>query len=204
MLATQMNHLMHDGKLEINTIVKVNNFICNNLKNKKVIILLDLEVVKSGAEVGKKIGNPVQINADGTVNQNANAPQPSAPVKRQAPSGDDAPQAKRSPLASNENRPRSSIMDPRPVVGAPSSSVTDPSQLNVYPIASLTPYQNKWTIKARVTHKSDIRRWSNSKGEGHLFSMDLLDESGEIRATLFKEQCDKYYNTVEVGKVNID
>ena len=72
----------------------------------------------------------------------------------------------------------------------------------IYPIASLTPYQNKWTIKARVTNKSDIRRWSNSRGEGHLFSMDLLDESGEIRATAFKAECDKFYNMVEVDKVN--
>ena len=55
--------------------------------------------------------------------------------------------------------------------------------------------------KARVTNKSDIRRWSNSRGEGHLFSMDLVDESGEIRATAFKDQCDKYYNMIEIGKV---
>ena len=53
----------------------------------------------------------------------------------------------------------------------------------------------------RVTNKSDIRRWSNSRGEGHLFSMDLLDETGEIRCTAFKEMCDKYYNIIEVGKV---
>merc|ERR1719507_2929920 len=71
----------------------------------------------------------------------------------------------------------------------------------VYPIVSLTPYQNKWTIKARVTNKSDIRKWSNSRGEGHLFSMDLIDGSGEIRATAFKEQCDKFYNMIEVGKL---
>ena len=52
-----------------------------------------------------------------------------------------------------------------------------------------------------MTHKGDIRRWSNARGEGHLFSFDLVDESGEIRATAFKEQCDKYYNLCEVGKV---
>jgi hypothetical protein len=45
----------------------------------------------------------------------------------------------------------------------------------------------RWTIKARVTNKSDIRRWSNAKGEGTLFSIDLLDEGGgEIRGTFFK------------------
>ena len=31
--------------------------------------------------------------------------------------------------------------------------------------------------------------------------MDLVDESGEIRATAFKEQCDKFYNMIEIGKV---
>lgn len=35
----------------------------------------------------------------------------------------------------------------------------------------------RWTIRARVTNKSGIRTWSNSRGEGKLFSMDLVDES---------------------------
>lgn len=35
----------------------------------------------------------------------------------------------------------------------------------------------RWTIKARVTNKSNIRTWSNSKGEGKLFSFEIVDES---------------------------
>lgn len=69
-----------------------------------------------------------------------------------------------------------------------------------YPIASLSPYQNKWVIKARVTSKSAIRTWNNAKGEGKLFSMDLIDESGEIRCTAFKEMCDRYYDMIQVTK----
>jgi replication factor A1 len=53
-------------------------------------------------------------------------------------------------------------------------------------------------IKARVTTKSAVRTWANARGEGKLFSMDLIDESGEIRATAFKEQCDKFYDMIEV------
>ena len=59
----------------------------------------------------------------------------------------------------------------------------------------------RWTIKARVTNKSQVRSWSNSRGEGKLFSINLADESGEIRATAFRESVDKFYNFIEVNKV---
>jgi replication factor A1 len=36
---------------------------------------------------------------------------------------------------------------------------------------------NRWTIKARVTQKSDIRHWTNQKGEGKVFNVTLMDES---------------------------
>lgn len=58
-------------------------------------------------------------------------------------------------------------------------------------------------IKARVTAKSPVRTWANARGEGKLFSVDLIDESGEIRATAFKEQCDKFYDMIEVTWRNI-
>lgn len=56
----------------------------------------------------------------------------------------------------------------------------------------------RWVIKVRVTNKSAVRSWSNSRGEGKLFSMDLMDESGEIRATVFRDLVDKYYDMIEV------
>lgn len=69
------------------------------------------------------------------------------------------------------------------------------------PIESLSPYQNKWVIKARVMSKSSIRQWNNARGEGKLFSFDLCDETGEIRATAFTQQCEKFYDFIEVDKV---
>merc|ERR1719259_174312 len=76
-----------------------------------------------------------------------------------------------------------------------------PGMANVRPIATLTPYQNKWSICARVTTKSAMRTWSNAKGNGKLFSFDLIDDSGEIRVTAFNEQCDKFMDMIEAGKV---
>jgi replication factor A1 len=60
----------------------------------------------------------------------------------------------------------------------------------------------RWTIKARVTQRTDIKHWSNQRGEGKLFSVTLMDETGEIRATGFNEAVDSFFNVLEEGKVS--
>lgn len=84
----------------------------------------------------------------------------------------------------------------------PASPMALGDSIRTHPIVGLSPYQNKWVIKARVTSKSPVRSWSNARGEGKLFSIDLTDESGEIRATAFKEQCDKFYDMLEVNQIS--
>ncbi|KAJ2557341.1 Replication factor A protein 1 [Coemansia sp. RSA 1933] len=69
------------------------------------------------------------------------------------------------------------------------------------PIKDLNPYHNKWTIRARVTQKSAIKSWNKPTSQGRLFSVNLLDESTEIRATVFTQQVDMFYGMLEVGKV---
>jgi replication factor A1 len=85
-----------------------------------------------------------------------------------------------------------------PQRSGPSSSA---SHSNIYPIEALSPYAHKWTIKARVTSKSDIKTWSKASSEGKLFSVNLLDESGEIKATGFNAQCDALYDVFQEGSV---
>ena len=47
-----------------------------------------------------------------------------------------------------------------------------PPGVQVQPIDSLTPFLgNKWWIRARVTDKSDIRRWNKPQSQGQLFSL---------------------------------
>jgi len=73
---------------------------------------------------------------------------------------------------------------------------------NLLPINALNSFQNRWTIKARVTQKAPIKRYSNARGEGKFFSFDLLDsEGGEIRVVGWNEQCDRFFDQVENGKV---
>jgi len=59
----------------------------------------------------------------------------------------------------------------------------------------------RWTIQVRVTYKSDIKEWHNQRGQGRLFTVHFVDESGEIRATGFNDQVDAFYDKLKEGKV---
>jgi hypothetical protein len=49
-----------------------------------------------------------------------------------------------------------------------------PTQIT--PIHSLNPYHQRWMIRARVTCKSEMKSWNSEKGQGCLFTVDLMDE----------------------------
>lgn len=71
----------------------------------------------------------------------------------------------------------------------------------ITPIDNLSPFQNNWTIRGRLSYKGDMRKWNNARGEGKLFNVNFLDESEEIRATAFNEMAEKFFNLLEEGKV---
>ncbi len=71
----------------------------------------------------------------------------------------------------------------------------------VYPIVALTPYQNNWCIKARVVQKSDIRHYSNQRGEGRFFSVTLMDDSGEIKGTAWNAVVDDLFERLQENRV---
>lgn len=78
-----------------------------------------------------------------------------------------------------------------------------PGGRRVQPIQSLNPYMGAtWTIRARCASKSEMRTYTNAKGEGNLFNVEFIDEDGtRIEATLWREVAQKYYENIEEGKV---
>ena len=88
------------------------------------------------------------------------------------------------PLAQSTNSFKSEVGG-----GVAAQSKPAGTHRKVSPIETISPYQNNWTIKARVSYKGDLRTWSNSKGEGKVFGFNLLDESDEIKASAFNRNC---------------
>ncbi|KAK0745283.1 hypothetical protein B0T21DRAFT_381312 [Apiosordaria backusii] len=170
MLATQANHVVHEGKLKRGGIVRMKQYQAQALKGKNVLIVLEIEAIEAlGAP--EKIGNPVGLEGGVKLEE----PQPAA--------------AGTNSTGQLASRPSGNVRNN----GGVSSTI--------YPIEALSPYAHKWTIKARVTHKSDIKTWHKNSGDGKLFSVNLLDESSEIKATMFNDQVDQFYDILQEGQV---
>lgn len=143
----------------------------------RILIVLDLEVLE---ELGscEKIGEPKALE----------------------PKPEDGQPQNTTTMSTNGfygNKPAAQQQQSLPSRGGPTST----AHANIYPIEALSPYAHKWTIKARCTNKSDIKTWHNKNGEGKLFSVNFLDESGEIRGTGFNDQCDAFYDIFQEGGV---
>ncbi|KAI0146990.1 replication factor-A protein [Xylariaceae sp. FL1272] len=179
MLATQANHVIHEEQLVRGCIVRVKSYQANEVKGKNILIILELDVA---TELGihERIGEPAAFEARSAQPQPAN----------NAIGG--------SSFYGGKSEPSAPIKaEPMPSRGGPSTH----GGVAISAIESLSPYAHKWTIKARVSSKSDIKTWHKASGEGKLFSVNLLDESGEIKATGFNDQCDQYYDLLQEGSV---
>ncbi|KAI9482714.1 MAG: hypothetical protein EXX96DRAFT_555382 [Benjaminiella poitrasii] len=182
MLAAQHSPLVEEGKLKRNSIVTLNDFVCNPLQNRKILIILNFDIVQT--DVDSKIGTPTTLEGHlPSTNSSTSVSSSNQP----------------SPVIRQESSP--SLGNQSPSFGFNNSGANMQLEANLTPIKNLNPYQTRWHIKARVTQKSPIKKWHNARGDGQLFSVNFLDQTGEIKATAFNDQVDRLYNMLEEGKV---
>ncbi|XP_021275893.1 LOW QUALITY PROTEIN: replication protein A 70 kDa DNA-binding subunit A [Herrania umbratica] len=106
------------------------------------------------------------------------------------------------PLSTPNRQPIPAYQQPSPMYSNRGPVAKNDAPPRIIPISALNPYQGRWTIKARVTAKGELRRYNNARGEGKVFSFDLLDsDGGEIRVTCFNDVVDQFFNQIEAGRV---
>ncbi|ODQ66035.1 replication factor-a protein [Nadsonia fulvescens var. elongata DSM 6958] len=80
------------------------------------------------------------------------------------------------------------------------SRIASQKSTTILPIEAISPYSNGFVLKVTCTRVGDIKTWSNSRGEGKLFWANFMDNSGEIRATGFNDEVDKFHSILKEGK----
>jgi replication factor A1 len=184
MIGSALVDRVEKGEFERFTIIRVKSYQINKVNNNVIIIMNDPTVIRPGKDVATKLGSPSAINA-GSSSQVSNSP-----AKRTANNNNNTPlEGATAPKKSNNVTPFSGR-----------NMTLDDHVANVVNIHS---FAKSWTIKGRVTNKSNIRRFSNQRGEGCLFSVEVEDGTGKIRITLFGQKAEMYHPLLEVNKIYI-
>ncbi|KAI9125199.1 hypothetical protein K1719_003815 [Acacia pycnantha] len=262
MLATPKNELVHSGRLQKGSVVKLTQYVCNAVQSRKIIIIVELDMILDRCDpIGGPVAAPRAVPASSSTDQSGSTIRNSQNLTSNSPAGGqiarpnvtgpslDHSQINRTangvrygaanappPLPKAEPRPSPTlpksepfngsygeqnmgfrtpipqqnvyIRPPQPMHRQPSPFYNNGGQIGrneacprIIPIAALNPYSSMWTIKARVTAKASLRQYSNARGDGKVFSFDLLDsDGGEIRATCFNVVAEQFYHQIEIGK----
>jgi replication factor A1 len=223
-LATSLNHLFDSRMIDTYCVVRVSGYTVNDVKGHRILFVSGFDVADID-HLPNKVGVPVNIEtalggfATNIANGGASVPgglataqnPSSAPVSNNGNTNISNP-AHSIPATKSNNNTTAAMPPTTPTkrafgqvdkgAGLSKSELSELTAL-IQPINTLSPYNDRWVIKARVHGKTEIKKWANPRGEGKLFSCTLTDASGEIRMTAFKEACDKFFDIVENGRVYI-
>jgi replication factor A1 len=184
------------------SIIKVTTFNAVQNNGKTLLMITQAEVLEKSASIK---GNPVAIsNASGS-----SKPSSAASVKVESKvikSEDSNPdhEMKDAVTSPTPKGPHSSQISSPPTVTKKPAATIPQSQgsTSIIPIQGLNPYISKWTIKARVITKQAVRTFSRKGGggESRVFSVNLMDNTCDVKASFWNEAADRYEDTLVVGK----
>jgi len=185
--ASQITKLFNDHIIDKFHIVRLSQYCVSDFTTSKLMIVAGIEPIQACKEL---IGNPVPLGS---------VPEPK-PEKTESTTAAAPSATPPSPMKSTNRIISSPTRQGQKVF----TETTSSSDVTITPIKSLHPYQNMWTIRARVTNKSEMKEFARKTGTGtgKLFSVELIDAAGdEIRATAFNEVAEKLFDIMQVGHV---
>lgn len=203
-LTKQALEMYKSNQVIENSVVKINKWECTTLKGGRILpVIYEYEVVELNCDV---LGDPQPWGKDGS-NQNEENANPNTNNMNNNNNNNNSNNNNSNKNNNNNMNNMNNTNTPTKPVNKRLNNVSDnnnggsPMGNRFMPINALNPYQSRWTLKARVTNKHDLRRWQNDKGEGIVGSFILTDASGDVKCTSFGEIAEKLYSTLELGKV---
>ena len=202
-LATNLNHLVDNKTIDVNNIIKLVKYGVNSIKNHRLMFVAEVSTEEVIRGMGR-IGEPVNIdNVPNGAASSTTTATATTTTTNNTPAVN-IPSSSTSSFSYNSNAPSNNGFKPSSSSSsATSSTINAPSSFasGCQPISSLSPYKDRNVINARVTSKTEVKKWSNERGDGRLFSVSLLDGSGEIRLTCFNDHVDQFFDLLQIGKV---
>ena len=193
---------MVDNKIiDLYSIIRLTKYAVNTIKNHRLMFVTEIntvDVVKGLSKIGEpsNIDNPNANNSSST-----SVPVPSTINTNTSNSNNSNNSTPASNYNSNATNSSNSGFKASSLSTSASSTSNSFNLNGSQPISSLSPYKDRNVINARVTSKTEVKKWTNERGEGRLFSVSLLDSSGEIRLTCFNDAVDQYFDLLQIGKI---
>ena len=195
MLVSTLNHLVDDGDIRTNAVVRLREYTTSTLMpTRKVIIVVEIDVVD--AHVGALIGAPTDIDK---ASGDAAAGAAVAAATESTPAPVDA-----APLSGGRARggATGSIVTASRIAPARAATGVTRDDSQYLALRVLSPYVNHWTVKVRVTKKGTLRTYQNARGAGKLLSFDVIDRAGdEMRVTCFNDVADRMQALVRENRL---
>lgn len=93
---------------------------------------------------------------------------------------------------------------PYPPQFKPTGPVAHRTDGQFVPIRTLSAFLGRWIVKGRFINKAEPRTYTNQRGEGKIWNIDLMDsadEGGTIRCTFFNKAIDKFYDMIKENQI---
>jgi len=201
----EVKELMDEKKEAINNaIVTVETKSTPHPKNPntKILFLQTLKVLQEGVA---KIGEPKKYEPEDMAKASITSVGPHAQQEAASTSAT-TPQT----VVKSEGKTQQSPTPKGPGLASPDNSPPKSENLSplnmsqsadkCVPIAMLTMYQRP-TIKGRITSKDPLREFPGRDGSTKkVFSIEISDESCDMKATFWDKAVDNFYNLLEVNK----